>query len=163
MGSKFYTQNGWEGNKYDIELSTKDIAKLIRQKLKKNLPDYKFSVTMESFSGGSSISIALMAAPIKVFVDKIDTDNLRYPNDDPDHAVKYLDQVKKSGRMQVNHYHFQDDINLTPRAKVILRKAMRLLNSYRRSDTDSQIDYFSNNYYVDLEIGRYEKPLQITA
>jgi len=43
---------------------TKEIAAKIRTELKA-WKGYKFSVTMESYSGGSSITVAVMSAPLQ--------------------------------------------------------------------------------------------------
>ena len=51
---------------------TTAIAKMVRQQLKKEFPTCKFSVTSKWFSGGSSISVALMTAPFQVFARDID-------------------------------------------------------------------------------------------
>lgn len=58
--SEFYTQNGWKGENYNSRLSTKDIAKILREAIKIMYPLCKFSVSFDSFSGGSSIDISLM-------------------------------------------------------------------------------------------------------
>ena len=63
-----YTGYGVQGEKYlkTTQLTTTEIAKLIRKQLKKELPICKFSVTTSYFSGGSSITVALMEAPFEV-------------------------------------------------------------------------------------------------
>ena len=52
-----------------IMLSTTDIAKLVRKQLKAEFPTSKFSVVIEYYAGGSSISIALMKTDVKVVAD----------------------------------------------------------------------------------------------
>ena len=39
----------------------------------------------------------------------------------------------------------------------------RVINSYRRSDCDSMIDYFDVSFYYDLSIGRWNKPFEVKA
>ena len=41
---QFYTMNGWEGSRYDGNLSLKEIAKIVRAYVKEKYPLYKFSV-----------------------------------------------------------------------------------------------------------------------
>ena len=41
--NEFYTANGWKGDKYDRKLTVKEIAKRIREELKKEYSDCKFS------------------------------------------------------------------------------------------------------------------------
>ena len=62
----FYTQNGWQGSRYNSNLTTKGIAKIVRDYVKAVYPNYKFSVTTDSFSGGSVIEVAFMETPIEL-------------------------------------------------------------------------------------------------
>ena len=51
-----------EENKY----STKDIAKWIRQTLKKDFPNCKFSVQTEYYSMGSSIHLTILQSDVRI-------------------------------------------------------------------------------------------------
>ena len=42
--NEFYTMNGWKGSNYNIDLSLKEIAKIVRTYIKEKYPTYKFSV-----------------------------------------------------------------------------------------------------------------------
>jgi len=52
-----------------IELGTKEIAKRVRQQLKAEFPRCKFSVRIEYYSMGSSITVRLMKSDIRVKKD----------------------------------------------------------------------------------------------
>lgn len=136
---EFYTQNGWAGDNYDINLSTKDIADRIRSYVKEAYPTYKFSVTCKYFSGGSEINVALMEAPVDVFVKM------------PERGEKYMEL----------HHMRKDYEELTPLANEILSDVNRFINSYRYDDSDGMIDYFSTNFYYDLAIGKWDKPFKV--
>lgn len=139
-----YTGQGWEGGKYQEvkSLTTKDIAKLIRQELKEQFPDCKFSVTTDYFSGGSSITVALMQAPFEAFTEEGKKKN-------------------KDGYHQVNEYYIEEDSYLTEQAKKTLQKAQQVMQQYNYSDCDGMIDYFNVNYYTHLEVGKWDKPFTI--
>lgn len=63
----FYTSNGWKGEKYETtkDLSTTEIAKLIRKEIKECFPNIKVSVRTQYFSGGSSIDVYITNAGFK--------------------------------------------------------------------------------------------------
>ena len=73
---------------------------------------------------------------------------------------------------QLNHYIFLrqsfDDVDgynngmyLTRKAWNVLKRVVEIANSYRYDDSDAQIDYFDTNFYLDLEIGRWNKPFKV--
>ena len=69
--NKAHSQNYYEGKDYqkNKDLSTTEIAKIVRDELKKKYPTkdgYKFSVRSKYFSGGSSIDVDIKAVPFKV-------------------------------------------------------------------------------------------------
>ena len=121
-----------ESNKY----STKDIAKWIRQTLKEKYPKFKFSVTMESYSGGSSITVAVMVSPILI-----------------------LRNMK--GYDQLNNFYLETDNNLTDEAKKILIDVNKIANKYNYDKSDSMVDYFDVNYYFNLHIGKWDVPYEV--
>lgn len=135
---EFYTQNGWEGTNYDRTLSTKDIAARIREYAKQAWPTYRFSVTTQYFSGGSSISITLTEGPEEVLID---------PTDE-----KYI---------QVNHYNIEKEDRLTEAARHILSDVYSFAISYNYDDSDGMIDYHDTNFYLDINVGRWDKPFKV--
>ena len=136
---QFYTQCGWAGNKYDCNLTTKDIAERIRAYIKEAYPIYKFSVTTKYFSGGSEINVCLMEAPEEVFVKM------------PRRGEKY---------MQICSMR-EDREELTPLANEILRDVDHFINSYRYDDSDGMIDYYDTNFYYFMAVGKWDKPFKV--
>ena len=66
-----------------------------------------------------------------------------------------------SGYSDVNVYWFQDHYDGD--AKAFLTEAMAALKSANWYDrTNAQIDYFDTAYYVDINIGRWNKPYVVT-
>ncbi len=129
------TKEGWVGVNYDRNLTTKDIAKIIRSQLKREFPRCKFSVTSEV----SSITVRLMKANFQVFKE-----NSRY---------------KKRGYKEVNHYTIENDEDLTETAKSVLQRVVRFVNSYNYDRSDVMVDYFDVNFYLDIMIGEWDKPV----
>jgi len=63
----FYTQNGWQGKNYQRGLSLKEIAVNIREHVKNNYSEFKFSVTTSYASMCQELHITLMEGPYKAF------------------------------------------------------------------------------------------------
>ena len=137
---EFYTQNGWKGKNYNINLSTKEIAKIMRTYVKEIYPTYKFSITVKDYS---SIYISLMEAPHEVFTDKADNYTL------------------EEGHTQVNHYSIENNKSMTELTKEVLKDVYNTLQSYNYDDSDAMIDYFDRNFYIHLNIGKWDKPFKV--
>ena len=169
-----YTGYGWEGKNHDDNLTTKDISRIIRGKLKEKYPGCKFSVRFENYSGGSSLHVCLMAAPWEAILDQGAPDPMtnRYQtNEERGFPVN-------KGYEQLNEYRFNEEYDFCHDARqipagwnngsVLSRKAWdtmkgvaEMINSFRRNDSDAMIDYFDTNFYMHLNIGRWDKPFQI--
>ena len=70
------------------------------------------------------------------------------------------EDARKFG-IQVNPYWFQD--HFVGKSKAFLTEAFRALKGadwYDRSD--AQVDYFDTAYYYDVNIGRWNKPYELT-
>lgn len=129
-----YSGRGWEGSNYSDRRDIKEIAKIIRTKVKQDFPKCKFSVTIQRYSGGCSMGITLMSGDFTAFKDP---------------ATKYD---------QLNQYYLKDSEKITDRAKDIMIMVNDLVNSFRRDDSDSMTDYFDTNFYYGLSIGKWDQP-----
>lgn len=170
----FYTQNGWQGSRYNKNLTTKDIAKIIRDYVKAVYPNYKFSVTTESFSGGSAIEVALMETPVEL-TNKERMRDWFYKNFHPVfYYVPLKGYVKREAMTESDINEFverrlksclytesidESDTWLNPVVHGVLDNVKALINSYRYSDCDAMIDYFDVNFYSSVKIGRWNKPV----
>ena len=130
----FYTANGWQGDRYDPKLNTKDITKIIRDYVKLVYPTFKFSIRMDSYN---AIRISMINAPVNMFKNGIEK---QHP---------------------VNHYYVNEDIAITDYAKSIFTDIYTVLSSYNYDDSDAMTDYFNTNFYTTLSIGTYEKPFTV--
>lgn len=135
--SEFYTPYGWKGKNYNSELSTKDIAKAIREYVKQKWRNYKFSVTSEYYSMGSSIDVYLMEGPENVLINP------------------------EGSHESINQYYIDEDKKLTETGKAVFKDVIQFVDSYRYSDCDSMIDYFHVNFYVHYSIGKYDRPYKV--
>ena len=120
------------GNNYNKDLSTKEIAALVRKALKAQMPGYKFSTRYESFSGGTSIDVMLKAAPHKIL-------NARWTE---------IDRINKGPEASVSLADEQRTISrYNERTNEAVGIAKGILNSYNHDGSESQSDYFDVKFY----------------
>ena len=152
----FYREQGWTGERYSNDLSMADLAVIFRAYVKKHWPQCRFSVTRKHYD---SFYIALMQAPFSPWCDledpevkwEIERRKQENPYYDPEHPMK-------KGNKQINHYHIESDLLLSPAAKTLFKDICAFVQSYNFDYSDSQTDYFHTNFYLNLEIGRWNKP-----
>ena len=172
---QFYTVNGWQGERYDRNLSTKDIANLIRAYVKAAHPTYRFSITTEYFSCGSAITIALTEAPIELtavdvvreYLHSTHRTLLYYP---PKTGLNYFDMNEKEIEEycayiceETKKYH-QNAIDckwLHPAVMDVIEDVYQFAQSYNYNDSDSMADYFDVNFYFHFSIGKWNKPVKV--
>jgi hypothetical protein len=129
-----YSGRGWEGSEFDTSKDIKEIAKILRQRLKKEFPASKFSVTIERYSMGQSMSIALLESDVQVMKDPL------------------------AKHEQVNQYYIKDSDLWTDKGKELLQKVYQMASGFNYDDSDSMIDYFDTNFYLHLSVGKWDKP-----
>ena len=129
-----YNEYKWVGSRYKGQRNS-EILDSIRQWLKETYPHYKFSVCKKHYS---SFIIQLLQADFEPFV--AEHGQLAYH--------------------EVNHYHIENDHHLTDRAKEVMINVRDYIMSYNYDDSDSMVDYFNTNFYLDLGIGSYKSPFK---
>ena len=129
-----------------IDRDIKEIAKTVRAELKKKHPECKFSVTMDRFTGGQALTVALMEAPFQ--------------------AIR-----NGSGYQQLNQYTIRRETyedylghdeeyypaKLTEIAFLLMQSVDRIADAENWDQSDSQVDYFFCNYYLSLHVGKWNK------
>lgn len=134
----FYTANGWEGSRYDHNLSTKDVAARVREYVKMQWPQYKFSIRTQYYSGGSAIHLTLVSGPEKAFKDGA--------------TRTYISTMR-------NVEGFEKD--LTEIVFHVISDVCDFMQSYNYDDSDGMIDYFDTNFYSHIYIGDWDKPYEV--
>lgn len=72
-------------------------------------------------------------------------------------TAEQIAYIRKNQSLDVNPYWFQD--HFTGKAKAFLSEAFKALKSADWYDeSDAMTDYFNTAYYVDLNIGKWNKP-----
>ena len=60
------------------------------------------------------------------------------------------------GHVDVNPYWYHDHFD--GKARKFLDEALRVLNTGNHDNSDSQTDYFDVGWYVDVKVGKWNKP-----
>lgn len=76
----------------------------------------------------------------------------------PDQLQYVVDH--KRGHLQVNTYWYKE--HFTGQALAILEKAIPVLNTGNHDRSDIQSDYFDVGWYVNVNIGQWNKPYVVT-
>lgn len=128
----FYTDNGWEGSRYDCNLSTKDIAARVREYVKIQWPGWKFSVRCKYASMCSEIMVSLKGGPV--------TNPLS------------SEGIKKGYRNPQISYMTEENDLLHELVNVVMIDVNAYIDSFRYDDSDGMIDYFDTNFYKFVEV-----------
>lgn len=136
------SRHKFEGTKLDERLSTTDIAAAFRVDVKHaqkqgTLPKgLKLSVKSKYYSGGSSINVAIKAAPGLVLLNP---EWIRNQIEDP-------------------HTYHPNVSRYTPEAFALRESLTKMLNAYNFDNSDSQSDYFHVKFYEHIDFaGELEK------
>ena len=175
---EFYTQHGWKGSNYNSNLTTKDIAAIVKDYVKKAHSDYRFSITSDYYG----ISVTLMEHPVELvnyelmkkkvekecqgggfYYDEAANRYIKTDSFTEKQIEKFVqEEIQKANYQQLNSY-LRGLEWMNPAVLEVLQDIKKLLASYNYDDSDSMIDYFDTNFYVDFNIGKSGKPAKLVA
>ena len=72
-----------------------------------------------------------------------------------------IDYIRKNKSLDVNPYWYQDHFDGD--ALAFLKEVMPAMNTGNHDNSDIQTDYFDVGWYVDINIGRWNKPYTVTT
>jgi hypothetical protein len=126
----------------------KEVRKALKEKFGKNI---KFSVTRDHYTG---ISVSIMEGVMDFYGDKDMGHTDRYNND------KFY---PFTGHAQINHYHthmYGKYESLFDDIKEICHTAPAKAEGGRAyyDNSDAMIDYFDTAFYVNINVGKWDKP-----
>jgi hypothetical protein len=117
-------------------ISTEKVKEM-RNKLKELFPakkGWKLSVTTQNYS---SVNCSILTAPFELRLDTTRTNE------------------------SVNQYYVKEHYNDNPASKEALLSMLQVLNTNNYNNSDAQSDYFDVGHYVNLSIGKWDKPFQV--
>lgn len=111
-----------------------------------------------SVNNHSTIVLTLKSGSIDFIENYISTDaNVPHGNKMKADQIEY---IRKDKRIDVNPYWFQDHFSgVAKKALADIFVAMKSAGWYDKSD--AQVDYFDTAYYVDVNIGKWQKPYEL--
>jgi len=123
----------FKGQKFDGTLDVKEIAKLVRQDIKKaikekKLPQAKYSVTIDRYSMGQSIRVEIS----KVESHKLMLNTERVMSDHNSNEYNTLPMYSVEG-------------------KRVLNTVQDILDDYNRDNSDTMSDYYNVHFYSAVE------------
>jgi ribosomal protein L30E len=129
----------------------KDTVTKVRNGLKLLNKEYGMKT---SVSGTNSHSLK-----VKISSGKIDfiTNFCETVPSDYEEAVKY---IQKTRHVQVNHYWLDSNYSGVALEYLQKVKALTMLDHWDKSDIQS--DYFHCSYYINIDIGSWNKPYEVT-
>ena len=170
---QFYTMNGWQGERYNRNLSTKDIAKLIREYVKNAYPTYRFSIT----SNIRHITVSLIEHPValtnrELLLNYYYTSVYSRPVYIPSKGCINANDTNESDREEWINYQIetagckknflQSDTRLNPVVFAVLQDVQDLrMNFFRLGGeiTDDVIDWHFLSE-AELQMDIFFKPLE---
>ena len=122
--------------------------------LKPVLKKYGVKGTL-SVRNHSTIVLTLKSGKIDFIENYIKTDlDTPYGNK---MSAQQVDHIRKYQSLDVNPYWFQE--HFTGKTKAFLTEAFAALKCAGWYDkSDAQVDYFNTAYYVDVNVGKWNKP-----
>lgn len=135
----------------------KDTIDKVRAALKVLNKEYGMKTSV-SGTNSSSLKVRIVSGKIDLisnYIDKVTEDkNLR----DYEEVAKY---VKRNGNIQVNHYWL--DTSFSGVALEYLEKVKAIMQVDHWDKSDVQSDYFHCAYYMNIDIGKWDKAYVVHA
>jgi hypothetical protein len=76
-------------------------------------------------------------------------------------APEQVAYLRKNGSLDVNVYWYKE--HFTGRALNFLKEVIPAMNAGNHDNSDAQTDYFDVGWYVDVNIGKWNKPYTVEA
>lgn len=124
-------------------------------KLKEIFKKYKVKATV---AGGNSSAIKVnISAGALDFIG-----NFNKTTSDPMNILGYNHRPRdneKVTNLSINPYHYKN--HFTNNCLGFLQECMEILNEGNHDNSDIMTDYFDVGWYVDINIGKWNKPYQL--
>ena len=105
-------------------------------------------------SNHSTLVLNISQGNIDFIENYIETDKAKsYYNYMSEDQISY---IRKNQSLDVNPYHYKD--HFSGRALKFLQEVMSIMNKGNWDQSDIQTDYFNVGWYVDVNIGKWNKP-----
>ena len=173
----FYTANGWEGSRYNSNLTLKEIAKIVRGYVKEKYPTCKFSIRTHYASMCQSLSVDLLEFPERMYKTAAElkknyyVENTYTDQDGKTETYKTISseieeiwrKLNRNNIFTADTWTAEDLLNCyektvfeenktfygakTEYFKAVVNDVDAFIASYNYNDSDGMIDYFDVNFY----------------
>jgi hypothetical protein len=173
----FYSAYGWEGSRYDVNLTLKEIAKIVRAYVREKYPTCKFSIRTHYASMCQSLSVDLLEFPERMYKTAAELKENYYvkntytDKDGKTQSYKAISEEVNEMWRKLNRNNiftldsWTDDDLLKCYEKVVFEENRSFFGvqteyfksviddvnafvaSYNYDDSDSMTDYFDVNFY----------------
>jgi hypothetical protein len=134
----------------------KETVTKVREALKVLNKEYGMKTSV-SGTNSSSLNVRISSGKIDLIGNYIETVGAANVMRDYEEVAKY---VKRTGYIQVNHYWL--DTAYTGRALEYLEKVKAIMAVDHWDKSDIQSDYFHCAYYMNINIGAWDKSFELT-
>lgn len=158
---RFYTQNGWEGSRYDGRLTLKEIAAIVRAYVKEKYPTCKFSVRTKYASMCQELLIDIKEFPAQMYktgAELMESGPIDYNSDEIGTALRklYANKYFTADSWTDEEFCQAYDAAIAESKfcaiksdyfAAVLDDVDAFVNSYNYDDCDGMTDYFDVNFY----------------
>jgi len=137
----------------------KNTVTKVREALKVLNKEYGMKTSV-SGTNSSSLKIRILSGKIDFVQNRLDMleGDMRYSEEEKANHRLYL--TKFNSGMQVNHYWL--DTSFSGLALEYLEKVKAIMSVDHWDKSDIQSDYFNCAYYMNIDIGKWDKPYELT-
>lgn len=137
----------------------KETVTKVREGLKILNKEYGMKTSVSGTNSGS-LKVRIMSGKIDFIQNRIDmlNNDHRYTEAEKANHIQYL--TKFNSGIQVNHYWL--DTSFSGVALEYLEKVKAIMSVDHWDKSDIQSDYFNCAYYMNIDIGKWDKPYEVT-
>lgn len=130
---------------------SQEVITKARTALKALNKEYGVKSTL-SGKGSSSLTLSISEAKIDFVNNYCETIAANRKHRDTEQVIGW---AKLEQRVVINHYYLEDAF--TGKALEYMQKAKAIMYVDHWDESDSQSDYFHCAYYIDMQVGKYNK------
>ena len=128
----------------------------IAPNVKAVLAKYKVKGTL-SVRNHSTLVLNIKSGSIDFIENYIQTDNKTYGKKMTQEQVDY---IRKNKNLDVNPYWYHEHFD--GKAKSFLKEVLTAMNDGNHDNSDIQTDYFDVGWYINVNVGKWNKPYELT-
>lgn len=133
---------------------TKDQVKDKTDKIKSIVKKYGCKVSV-SGSNSSTITVRFTEGVIDFWQNYVDT----MENNGRVFDKEHIEWAKSKGNLKINHYWL--DRHYSGEVLKMLNEVLVVLKEGHYDNSDAMTDYFNCAWYMDIQVGRWDKPYKL--